>query len=108
MKNGQIAEVSSPKKHTWDYTSAFVISFDPFNVGLVMVMILDPLIWAPIDDGGSGSGMWVSIDGGGSGLVHSSLQTIGSSSWFVMPEILHGYCLNDFENWVFSLADGES
>jgi hypothetical protein len=46
--------------------------------------------------------------GGGSGLVHSSLQTIGSSSRFVMPEILRGYCLNDFENWVFFLADGES
>ncbi len=84
MKNGQIAEVSSPRKHTLGiHTSTFVISFDPFHVDLVMVVALDPLIWAPIDDGGSGSAMWVSIDGGGSGLVHSSLQTIGSSSRFV-------------------------
>jgi hypothetical protein len=44
MKNGQIAEVSSPKKHTRGiHTSTFVISFDPFNVDLVMVVVQDLL-----------------------------------------------------------------
>jgi hypothetical protein len=44
MKNGQIAEVSSPEKHTWGiHTSTFVISFDPFNVDLVMVVVQDLL-----------------------------------------------------------------
>jgi hypothetical protein len=44
MKNGQIAEVSSPKKHTRGiHTSTFVISFDPSNVDLVMVVVQDLL-----------------------------------------------------------------
>ncbi len=63
MKNGQIAEVSSPRKHTLGiHSSTFVISFDPFNVDLVMVVVMDPLIWAPIDGGGSGSIMWVCLE----------------------------------------------